>query len=168
MKFLKSLCGLLSTILLIAIIVMALLLGVTAFLGQKLIAVRDDSMDPEFTTGYVLTAETIDADKLSAGQLVAYFNSEGIPEAHRVIKNDKNLKTLTTKADTSLVNDAPVPYDDVIGHITMKLPMLGYAVMFIGTLVGKICAVAAIVLFIVLKVVAAVLDKKIRQTASSQ
>lgn len=168
MKFLKSLCGLLSNIILVALIIVALLFGLTAFLGQKVVPIRDDSMDPEFTKGSVVTAEPMDGDKFSSGQLIAFTDSEGVAVAHRVVRNDKNTKTITAKADTSLINDAPVAYDDVLGHVTMKLPVLGYVVMFVETLAGKISVGVAVVLFVVLKIVSSKLEKKIRKTASSQ
>lgn len=161
MKVFKKICSFINILIIIALAALALYLIVPRVLGMKTFAVLSGSMEPEIPVGSIVITEEVDPATITPGQIVTYQLEGDTMVTHRVVKNDKNKKQLTTKGDANSVEDSnPVPYEKVVGHTKSKLPYAGYVVIYIKTPIGIACVCGLLFILILLTFLPNVLSKE--------
>ncbi len=112
--------------------VIAIVLCLLLILSPARVVVSD-SMAPTLRAGDVLWIRPI-SEPITPGQIVSY-NEQGKLITHRVVAMEGD--TLITKGDNNREIDPwRVPIEDVIGSPVLRIPYLGYLIVFIQKPVG--------------------------------
>jgi signal peptidase len=131
----RKLFGIILNIAIYAAIVFAIVYGVPRLLVWKLgteypiAAITSGSMWPALKIGDIVLIKKVDKEEIAVGDIVVWSNEKGFT-IHRVAELGE--KTLTTKGDGNFTNDAPVPYEDVVGETVQfrgkpfRIPYFGY------------------------------------------
>lgn len=131
----------------------AILIGV----GYKPIVIQSGSMSPALETGSLCLIS--EEKSYGYGDIVTFTTDGGIYVTHRIIC-ENNDGTFVTKGDANKVEDsADLKKENIIGVVRVSVPILGYVVSFISTLLGK-CIVCVVVF--VLFLLSSILDSKIK------
>lgn len=112
-------------------------------MGLAQIIVVSGSMEPAVEVGDLLVIREQDSYKV--GDIVTY-RSGGSLITHRVIRVEGT--SLLAKGDANNVEDAPVDLEQIEGRMVLRVPKLGYAVLFLRTSRGIILTVFAGLLLI--------------------
>ncbi|MCI8424651.1 MAG: signal peptidase I [Adlercreutzia sp.] len=107
-------------------------------IGLQSYAIISGSMEPAYLTGSLVYAEPIAGADLQEGDVAAFWRDQDVV-IHRVVTNDGAEQELVTKGDANAENDVrPVPYANVLGRVTVKVPYVGYFLMALGSTPGKL------------------------------
>ncbi len=137
-KWISALCGLLGTLMLVAVIVTYLPLTVPQLLGYQVYHVVSGSMAPAIPEGSAVYVAPIRPEDAESGDVVAFW-SGGTVVTHRVVRNQLVVGELITKGDANAGEDlSAVPYDDLIGRVEYHVPMLGRLMMIYTSRIGKL------------------------------
>ena len=124
---------------------------VSKAMGIELKAVLTGSMEPELPVGSLLIVAPTDFEKINVGDDVTFVADSNLTiVTHRVISKDNKDRKFTTQGIANNVADNPILYDNVVGVVRASIPMLGYIVIWLNTLMGKIIAIGIIALLFVL------------------
>ena len=105
--------------------------------------VTGSSMEPNIKPGDVIIVKETDLNNIEIGDIITYDRGS-IRITHRVI--DKRVSdgdvSFITKGDATEGPDLrPVSADSVLGEMMFKIPMMGYVILYAGTLYGFIALV---------------------------
>lgn len=92
--------------------------------GYSSFAVMSGSMQPSIDVYDVITVKKVPANKLSAGDVIAFFDGSGNVITHRIaeISVIDGETFYTTKGDANNANDTEaIPYENVIGRYSFKI-----------------------------------------------
>ena len=135
-RFLPALCGILGTLILVAVIAVSAPLTVPRLLGYEMYQVLSGSMEPAIPVGSVIYVKQSVPEEIQAGEIIAFFREEGDVVTHRVVDNHTVERELITKGDANEIQDfQPVPYNALIGRVERHIPVVG---SFMGLLAGNI------------------------------
>lgn len=135
-----------------AIFIFLMLIGATLLLyiaDIKIRAAKGDYSAPKFNAYVVLSGSMIPAiqikdivvtkkipeEKLQIGDIITFISPDprfgGISVTHRIIEKlydeSKGIYTYKTQGDANNVADTvPVPNDNILGKVILKIPKLGY------------------------------------------
>lgn len=113
--------------------------------NHQIYIVQSNSMSPTFKTGSLLVIKHVDKDSISVGDIVTYRkNNDSLSTTHRVVEiiDENNNRQFVTRGDANNMNDpVPVDEDDVLGKVTLFIPLLGYVMSFIRTKQGIILVI---------------------------
>ena len=152
----KKIWDIITTLLVIAVVVFALLLAGARLIGYRVYAVLSGSMEPTYHTGALIYVKEVDTSKIEVGQVITFMLSEDTIATHRVIEvipdeEDAGTVRYRTKGDA---NDSPdgalVHYKNVIGVPVFSIPYLGYVATYIQHPPGTYFAIGTIVIIILL------------------
>lgn len=99
--------------------------------GHHLLRVLSTSMEPEIVHNECIIVENVPAEQIQVGDIITFVSEEpeifGYFNTHRVydmyVDPDTGEKMFITKGDAySTPDDLPVPYENVLGKYTDKLP----------------------------------------------
>lgn len=110
-------------------------------------------MEPAIPVGSLIYVREEAPAELMEGEVVAYRNDTdaGIIITHRVVKNQVVSGQLITKGDANEAEDiSPVSYAQVIGKVTLTIPVLGGIFAAMVTFYGKIVIVSVVLLAAIL------------------
>jgi signal peptidase len=143
-------CNALGTAILAAIIVVAGGILLLQVMGYKPMAILSGSMEPNYNVGGVVFIDTgAKADEVAVGDVITYRLGEDTVVTHRVIAIEADA--YMTKGDANDAADlAPVPKDKLIGKAWLHIPLLGYALMNLGTRKGFAAGAILIAILIAL------------------
>lgn len=132
-------CTIIGGILLVAVALLALSATVVPrFMGLQSYAIVSGSMEPEFPVGSLVYAEAATPDELAVGEVAVFWRNDEVV-IHRVEENHPESGELVTKGDANDGIDAhPALYENVIGRAVNKVPGIGYFIMALGSLPGKL------------------------------
>ena len=135
-----------GTAIIIIVIVLCLSLIVPRVFGISSYTVLTGSMEPSVPVGSVVYAKAVEPSLLETGDIVVFYDGRNdIPVTHRVVENQTADSQIITKGDANDTNDiTPIPYQNVIGKVVLHLPALGHLLALLGTLMGKVAALAFI------------------------
>jgi len=135
-----------STLIIILLILGILLFAIPRFLLKAdMRGVLTGSMEPVYSVGSLVVDVRTDFDDIQVGDDIVYQRSDsGLVVTHRVIAIDKEHRMITTQGTANSLADAPVSYSSVIGVIKFHVPLLGYALIWLSDLKGKIIAFTVI------------------------
>ena len=148
---LKKVCGFLSTVLLIIMLLLAGVLVLPPLLGCKNMAVLSGSMEPKIGVGALVVARETEPEHLKAGDVITYHLSGDTLVTHRIIEVNTAEKNVLTQGDANDIPDgAPVPYEKIVGKVLFSVPLLGYLTMYIKTPLGiaGICGVLMVMIIL--------------------
>lgn len=158
-----ALCSALGTILLIIIIAICIPLTVPKVFGYEVYTVISGSMEPEIPVGSLVLVKGMEASEVQERDVIAYYGGSDSRAiiTHRVVENRVLEGEFVTKGDANDAEDMkPIEYENLIGRVEWKIPVLGNVAQFISTMQGKVTAGCMIGLAVVLHLLAGVLEKK--------
>lgn len=147
---LKKVWSILSTILVIAVVLCAIFLMGSRFMGYGIFTVISGSMEPEYSVGDLLYVKEVDANTIKVNDPITFvLNEDGVVATHRVVRIDAEKQRFYTKGDANKTEDiAPVHFNNLIGVPQFAIPKLGYVSYFIQHPPGMYIAIGVGVLLI--------------------
>ena len=137
----KTLCRVISLLILVILIVLYLPLAIPQLLGYDCSTVITASMEPAIRVGSIVYFKPVEPSKLVPGDVIVYRTSYGVNVSdvtHRVVENNNSERKLVTRGDANPNNDfSPVAYDYVRGLVKGALPFGGNIALFITSEKGK-------------------------------
>jgi signal peptidase len=143
--FLKRVTALLAntafilTLVLMAVLVISLLQsrftgGPPTIAGHRLYVVLSGSMSPAFEAGSLVVVRPAEAEEIAVGDIITYREpGEGAKlTTHRVVEvEDENGLQFITKGDANeVVDQGPVPAENLVGKVVFAIPYAGYVADF--------------------------------------
>lgn len=160
------------------IVLVALLVLVVAFAGVRLVgltpyAVLSGSMEPLYPVGSLIYVQKADPATIRPGDSVTFERDNGIVATHQAYEVDLAAQQIRTQGianintDGSVMRDAePVPFSSVIGVPVACVPLLGYVNAFVTSPTGTFVVVAGAVVAIALSIVADRIGEKPKPVTS--
>lgn len=145
-----------STVLVGAVVVLAVLLLGGRLLGWQVFTVVSGSMEPVYHVGDLLYVRPADPAYLQPGDVITFvMNEQLVVGTHRIVEVEDTGERLYfyTKGDANAAMDAaPVAQENVLGTPVFSIPLLGYVAAFVQQPPGSYVAVAvgAVLLALVL------------------
>ena len=142
-----------ATVLLLAVMAVALPFSVPKLFGYQIYNVLTQSMEPAMPVGSAIYVKRCDPQALEQGDIITFRLSEatGLVETHRVVENDTQAKQLITKGDANALPDVdPVSYERVVGKVVICIPVLGTVSEMLHSGPGVTACVAIFALAIIL------------------
>lgn len=139
MRVIARLCTAVGALMLVALGVVGLGASVVPrVMGMQSYAIISGSMEPAYPTGSLVYAEPAEGAALQAGDVAAFWRDQDVI-VHRVRENVSAEGELVTKGDANdEVDIRPVPYQNVLGRVVFSVPYVGYFLMALGSLEGKL------------------------------
>ena len=156
MAFLKKLWSVLSTLIVIAVVALAILLAGVRVVGLTPYVVLSGSMEPTYHTGSLIYDKKVDPFTLKEGDVITFMVSEDTLATHRVVgvvpdEDEPGTIRFRTKGDANDAEDGTlVHYKNVVGTPVFTIPYLGYFSNWITHAPGKYIAITAAVVFLIL------------------
>ena len=140
----------LTILLIVLVIVTGTALG-AKIAGVKVFAITSPSMKPALGVGEAVVVVPTKLDKLAEGDIITYYINAKLQTAtHRIVSLDTVHQTLVTKGDNNASSDgSPILYGNVVGKVVFSVPKLGYGLMYLATLPGKIIMGGLLLVFII-------------------
>ena len=154
-----------ATVLLLAVMAVALPFSVPKLFGYQIYNVLTQSMEPAMPVGSAIYVKRCDPQALRQGEIITYRLSEatGLVETHRVVENDTQAKQLITKGDANALPDVdPLSYERVVGKVVVCIPVLGTVSEMLHSGPGVTACVAIFALAIILWTLADKIKKRER------
>lgn len=145
----KRIWNYITTILVAAVAILALLLVGARLVGLQVFTVLSGSMEPTYHVGSLIYVKKVDAAKLEAGDVITFLLDEDTVATHRVVEvvpdeMDPSVIRFRTKGDANNVEDGSlVHYKNVIGTPIFSIPKLGYVANYIQNPPGTYVALSA-------------------------
>lgn len=145
-----------STILVTAVVVLALLLVGARLIGLNVYTVLSGSMEPTYHVGSLIYVKKVDTNTLKDGDVITFMLDEDTIATHRIVdvvpdEDDPSILRFQTKGDANEdVDGSLVYYKNVVGTPVFTIPMLGYLASFIQSPPRTYAAIAVGALIILL------------------
>lgn len=131
------------------------------FFGIQINAVATGSMEPDLPVGSLIFVKSVNYEDIAIGDDITFAKGDGsVLVTHRVIDKSEQKKTLITQGIANNVADSPISYNDVIGKVFFSIPFIGYIVLFINTLMGKIACIFIVIAIILVTILTSLKDKR--------
>ena len=156
MASLKKLWSVLSTLIVIAVVALAILLAGVRLVGLTPYVVLSGSMEPTYHTGSLIYDKKVDPFTLKEGDVITFMVSEDTLATHRVVgvvpdEDEPGTIRFRTKGGANDAEDGTlVHYKNVVGTPVFTIPYLGYFSNWITHAPGKYIAITAAVVFLIL------------------
>ena len=126
----RRVCGILGTVLVVPVVLLAMLLLAVRLCGLEVYTVLSGSMEPEYPVGSLIFVKAADPEAIREGDVITFRLSETLTATHRVIgveRGEDGALNFQTKGDANAAADArPVHEKNVVGRPVFKIPHLGY------------------------------------------
>lgn len=112
-------------------------------LADQSYVVRSDSMEPAIEAGDLVIVNSVPAQDIEAGDVIAYDSGDRVV-THRVVDvlDHGGSVEFRTKGDANEEPDPhPVAADAVVGRVMVMVPVIGYVVDFANTGTGLLTLV---------------------------
>lgn len=125
---LKKIWNAVTTVLVAAMVLLAVLLVGVRLVGLTPFAVLSGSMEPAYPTGSLIYVKKVPAENVRVGDPITFvLNEDLVVATHRVVEIDRENQWFTTKGDANDAADgAPVHFNNLIGTPIFCIPRLGY------------------------------------------
>ena len=156
MASLNKLWSVLSTLIVIAVVALAILLAGVRIVGLTPYVVLSGSMEPTYHTGSLIYDKKVDPFTLKEGDVITFMVSEDTLATHRIVgvvpdEDEPGTIRFRTKGDANDAEDGTlVHYKNVVGTPVFTIPYLGYFSNWITHAPGKYIAITAAVVFLIL------------------
>lgn len=112
---------------------------VMTMLGMKFYCVQTGSMYPSYPVGTMIIVKPMEFAELKENDVITFQIGGNTTVTHRVVGIDKENRLFQTKGDNNQTADsAPVKYENVVGKVVFGVQKIGYLIIFLNTLFGKI------------------------------
>lgn len=144
----KKIWNAVTTVLVTAVVILALALAGARFVGMQVFTVLSGSMEPTYHVGSLIYVKEVDPYELEAGDVITYMLSEDTVSTHRIVgvvpdEDDPAVIRFRTKGDANDAEDGTlVHYKNVIGSPVFTIPMLGYVANYIQNPPGTYIAIS--------------------------
>ena len=144
-----------SNIVMVILIIAVLIFALPRLLGIHMFSVLSGSMEPAYQVGDLIYAVPTDVNEIEVGDVISFLlNEDGLVATHRVVEIDDANQQFYTKGDANEIRDGkPVHFNNVVGVVRLRIPMLGYAAGFLSTMAGKIIAATAILALVLISMI---------------
>ncbi|MBQ2960036.1 MAG: signal peptidase I [Oscillospiraceae bacterium] len=156
-KTAKRIWNILTWTIVLAVMVLAILLGGTRIFGIKPYVVLSGSMEPVYHTGSLIYVKDIeDTRNIPDGTVITYMVSDDTIVTHRVVtavpdEEDPSVVRYRTKGDANDIEDGTmVHYKNIIGTPVFSIPKLGYVANFIQNPPGTYITISLGAIFVLL------------------
>ncbi len=131
---------LISSVAICVLVFLLLVVYIPKFLGYKTFYIQTGSMSPTIPQGSMVLEKKTEFEKIAVGDVVTFVNDNGTEYfTHRVVEIDTPNKMFTTKGDANKENDPKATsYYFAVGKVDFSVPMIGYVMEFLNSVVGKI------------------------------
>lgn len=135
----------LGSIILVVILTLFVIQAFPSLVGADLTyVVQSSSMEPAIPTGSVVFVKEVPDEqvdeRIQEGDVITFADSHGAPTTtHRVVEKHEAETSIrfTTKGDANEDPDPePVYRDEIVGKVTMSIPIVGYVISFSQTIWG--------------------------------
>ncbi len=135
MKVVKLFYHLLSTVLLLALVALAVLLVGVKLIGFTPYAVLSGSMEPLYPVGAVVYIKEVQASDIAVGDCITFtLSGTSTVATHQVVEIDAENGLYYTQGIANDAPDgAPVAAADIVGKVYFCIPSLGYVASAITT-----------------------------------
>lgn len=119
--------------------------------GYKILAVETGSMGKSYPVGSLIIAESCSPEDIREGDVISFvINEKLVTVTHRVVSVDSENRLFYTKGDQNNTADSsPTAFKNLIGKVKIRIPYLGYALIWAHTLWGKVVIALAFTLIAV-------------------
>lgn len=148
-KVVRRIWSTITSILVAAAILLALLLVGARVVGLQVFSVLSGSMEPEYHVGALIYVKKVDPFELKVGDDITFMLDEDTVATHRIVgivpdEEDDSVIRFTTQGIANDAPDAtPVHYKNVVGSPVFTIPYLGYVANFIQNPPGTYIAISA-------------------------
>ena len=155
-KTAKKIWNIFTTLIVTVVVILALLLAGARLFGLKVYTVLSASMEPTYQTGSVIYVKEVDPFTLKAGDPITFMLNEDTVATHRIVEvvpdeEDSTVLRFITKGDNNEnIDSASVHIKNIIGKPIFSIPYLGFVSDFIQKPNGRMVAIAAALLVVVL------------------
>lgn len=140
---------------------------VSELAGVRYLCVLSPSMEPELPVGSLVVIVPVKPERVAPGDNLAYVTGGNVV-THKVLLNDPAGRTLKTKGIAGKLEDAPVPYEAVLGIEKLCVPGAGRIAAALKTPAGKVALLTAGVLTVLVLLIPEFLPGKRRRTVSTE
>lgn len=167
-KFLPTLCSVLGTLILVAVIAVCVPITLPKLMGYHIYNVVSGSMEPEIPVGSVIFVRESLPEEIQEKDVIAFWR-EDVVVAHRVVRNQVVEGWFETKGDANAGSDMnKIPYDALIGRVTYHIPILGGIMALLTSTVGKVYMVFVAAIGAMLNILAGRMKEKGRMDESGR
>lgn len=127
-------------------------IGIPRLFGINEFNVMTGSMSPTYPVGTLVFVQPKDPSTIRPGEVVTVIMNENLDMiTHRVVANNYDEKTITTKGDANNSEDGPSLYENVVGVVCFAVPNVGGIVDYLtndsqGRIVGIAFAIGILAL----------------------
>lgn len=156
MKTVKKIWNAITTLIVAAVVVLAILLVAVRLFGLQVYTVLSGSMEPTYHVGSLIYVQSVDPFELEAGDVITFMLDEDTVATHRIVEpvpdeTDPTVVRFRTKGDANDAEDGSlVHYKNVIGSPVFTIPKLGYLASYIQNPPGTYVAIAVGAIIIML------------------
>ena len=153
---LKKAWNVFTWVLVIAIALMAVLMGGVRLIGLRPYVVLSGSMEPAYHTGSLIYVRSVDPFALESGDVITFMMNEDVVATHRITgvvpdEEDSTVIRFRTKGDANEFEDGTlVHYKNVIGTPVFSMPYLGYLAGYISKPPGMYVGLTALCILLLL------------------
>lgn len=160
-KTIKTIWNILTTVLVAAVVLLAVLLAGVRIIGLTPFAVLSGSMEPAYHVGSLIYVQKVAPESIQPGDPITFvLNEDLLVATHRVVEIDKVNSYFFTKGDANDNPDgAPVHFNNLIGKPVFTIPKLGYVASALSTQKGMILSGTAILVLLILVFIPDLLKK---------
>ena len=147
-NILKKVVNAITSVIVVAVVILALLLAGVRLIGMQVFTVLSGSMEPAYQTGSLIYVKEVDYKELKVGDVITYMLDEDTVVTHRIIEvlvdeEDPDTIRYFTQGDANDVPDGTsVHYKNVIGTPVFTIPKLGYVANYIQNPPGMYIAIS--------------------------
>ena len=144
----KRIWNIVTSVLVAAVVVLALLLAGARLVGLQVFTVLSGSMEPAYQTGSIIYVKKVDYTQLQAGDVITYLLDEDTVSTHRIggvvpDEEDPTVLRYRTKGDANDAEDGTlVHYKNIIGSPIFTIPKLGIFANYIQNPPGMYVAIS--------------------------
>lgn len=117
-----------AALLMALVILLTVPLTIPRLFGYQIYGILTDSMEPVYPAGSVVYVKPASPEEIQVGDAITFRLGTGtdVTATHRVTEIDTEQQQFITKGDANASSDVePVPFSQLVGKVTGKLPWLG-------------------------------------------
>ena len=147
-RILQGLMRILCLVLFICVCVV----GVPRLFGVNEFNILTGSMSPDYPAGTLVFVQPKDPSAIRPGEVVSVVMNDNLDVlTHRVVSNNYDDNTITTRGDANNSDDAPTLYENVVGVVCFSIPYVGGVVDFlVNDSFGRIVGIGVLVTILAL------------------
>lgn len=163
---LKKIWNVASTVVVCAVVILAVLLAGARLVGMQVYTVLSGSMEPNYHVGSIIYVKKVEPSDLQVGDAISFMLNENTVATHRIVEivpddEDPTVLRFRTKGDNNSIEDSSLVHcKNVLGRVVGTIPYLGYVSDFVQNPPGTYFLVAAVAIMALLVFVPDIIGQK--------